>query len=52
MISAETMAALEAEKVEYILGVRERSSREVREAVIDDDGVSIPLVIPRQTGET
>ena len=29
MISADTIAALEAEKIEYILGVRERTSREV-----------------------
>jgi transposase len=52
MISAETMAALEVEKVDYILGVRERTSREVRDEVIDDDGVAVPLVIPRQKGET
>jgi len=52
MISAPTIAALEAEKIEYILGVRERTSREVRTEVIDDDGVSVPLVIPRQKGET
>jgi len=52
MISTHTMAALEAEKIEYILGVRERTSREVRTEVIDDDGVSVPLLIPRQKGET
>ncbi len=52
MISAATIAALEAEKIDYILGVRERSTREVRETVIEDDGISIPLVIPRQQGET
>ena len=52
MISAATIAALEAEQIDYILGVRERSTREVRETVIEDDGVSIPLVIPRQKGET
>src|SRR5208282_2314999 len=52
MISAETMAALEAEKVEYILGVRERTSREVRAEVIEDEGLTVPLVIPRQKGET
>ena len=40
MISADTIAALEAEKIEYILGVRERTSREVREEVIEDDGVA------------
>src|SRR5579862_4073225 len=52
MISAHTMAALKAEKIEYILGARERTSREVRAEVIDDDGVSVPLLIPRQKGET
>ena len=52
MISAHTMAALEAEKVEYILGVRERTSRELRAEVIEDEGVSVPLLIPRQKGET
>jgi len=52
MISAETMAALEADGVDYILGVRERGTREVREDVIDDDGVAVPLTIPRQKGET
>ncbi len=52
MISADTIAALEAEKIEYILGVRERSSREVRAEIIEDDGLAVPLVIPRQKGET
>jgi hypothetical protein len=52
MISAATMAALEAEKIEYILGVRERTSREVREEIIDDDELAVPLVIPRQKGAT
>ena len=52
MISAAAIAALEAEQIDYILGVRERSAREVRETVIEDDGVAIPLVIPRQKGET
>ena len=53
MISADTIAALEAQKIDYILGVRERSSREVRA-----DGAStmtasaVPLAIPRQKGET
>jgi hypothetical protein len=32
--------------------VRERSSREVREKVIEDDGVAVPFVVPRQKGET
>jgi len=52
MISAATIAALETEQIDYILGVRERSTREMRETVGEDDGVSIPLVIPRQKGET
>jgi hypothetical protein len=51
MISAVTIAALEASGIDYILGVRERSTREVREDVIDD-GVAVPLTIPRQKGET
>src|SRR5512144_460232 len=52
MISAATIADLEAIGIDYILGVRERSVREVREDVIDDDGVAVPLVIPRQKGQT
>ena len=35
MISADTIAALEAEKIEYILGVRERTSRTCRGAPED-----------------
>jgi hypothetical protein len=38
--------------VEYILGVRERSTDEVRNDVMEDDGVAVPLAIPRQKGET
>jgi hypothetical protein len=52
MISAATIASLEAQGIEYILGVRERSTGEVRTTVIDDDGVAVPLTIPRQKGET
>jgi hypothetical protein len=52
MISADTIAALEAEQVEYILGARERATKEVREAVLRDDGASVPLTLPRQKGET
>ena len=52
MISATTIAAFEAQRIDYILGVRERSSPEVRERVLEDDGVAVPLVIPRQNGET
>ena len=52
MISAATIAALEAQKIDYILGARERSSKEVRETVLHDDGAAVPLTIPRQKGET
>jgi Transposase DDE domain len=47
MISAETMAALEARGIEYILGARERSDKEVREIVLADHKPMTPLVIPR-----
>lgn len=52
MISAATMSALEAQGIDYILGVRERSSRQVRDKVLVDDGAEVPLIIPRQKGET
>jgi hypothetical protein len=48
MISADTIVALEERGLEYILGVRERSTKEVRTVVLDDDGPFVPLVIPRQ----
>jgi Transposase DDE domain len=47
MISAATIAALEQRGLEYILGVRERSSKEVREIVMADPTPFVPLVIPR-----
>jgi hypothetical protein len=52
MISAATIGELETQGIDYILGVRERSTAEVRTTVIDDDGVAVPLTIPRQKGET
>ena len=52
MISAATIAGLEAQGIHYILGVRERSTTEVRGTVLDDDGVAVPLIITRQKGET
>lgn len=52
MISAATIAQLEAQGIDYILGARERSSKEIRETVLHDDGVSVPLIIPRQKGKT
>ena len=39
---------LEARGLDYILGVRERSSKEVREVVLNDRSPSVPLVIPRR----
>jgi Transposase DDE domain len=47
MISAATIAALEARGLEYILGVRERTAKEVRSVVLSDAGPFVPLVIPR-----
>src|SRR5579863_4733051 len=47
MISAETIADLEARGLEYILGERERSSKEVRQIVLNDAKPSVPLTIPR-----
>jgi len=47
MISAAVIAGLEERGLEYILGVRERSSKEVQEVVLKDPAPSIPLVIPR-----
>jgi hypothetical protein len=32
--------------------VRERTLREFRQTVLEDDGAAVPLVIPRQRGET
>ena len=52
MISAATIAALEARKIDYILGARERSSKAVRASVLHDDGAAVPLTIPRQKGAT
>jgi hypothetical protein len=47
MISAETIAGLEERGLEYILGVRERSSKEVYGVVLKDPKPSVPLFIPR-----
>jgi len=51
MISAQSIAALEERQLEYVLGVRERSSAEVRRTVIDDQTPFVPLVVPRASGE-
>jgi hypothetical protein len=50
MISAETIAELEARGLEYILGARERSDSEVREIVLADNKPMVPLIIQRARG--
>jgi hypothetical protein len=52
MISRETIAALEARKLEYILGARERSDKIVRDVVLNDSAAMVPLLVERQKGET
>jgi hypothetical protein len=47
MISSTTIAALEARKLLYLLGTRERTAKEVRTLVLDDDAPFVPLMIPR-----
>ena len=48
MISAETIAELEARGLFYILGVRERSDKLVRELVLDDPAPFVPLTIAKR----
>src|SRR4051812_44005401 len=50
MISAETIAELEARGIDYILGARERSTTEIREVVLSDRQPMVPLSIPRARG--
>ena len=52
MISKETIAALEAQGMEYILGARERSDSMVRDIVLNDAAPMVPLALDRQAGET
>ena len=51
MISAETMAELEARRLLYILGVRERTDKLVRELVLDDPSPFVPLVMSKRHKE-
>jgi len=46
MISDATIAGLEERKLDYILGVRERNTKEVYEVVLNDRKPFVPLVIP------
>ena len=52
MISKESLAALEARGLDYILGARERSSAEVRRLVLEDEAPLTPLLVARQKGAT
>jgi transposase len=52
MISAATIEGLEARKLEYILGARERSDAIVRKIVLENEAPFVPLLLERKTGET
>jgi len=52
MISTATIAGLEERKLEYILGVRERNTKEVRDVVLHDPEPFVPLFIPRERRDT
>lgn len=51
MISAETMAELEARRLLYILGVRERTDKLVRELVLGDAAPFVPLATSKRGKE-
>jgi transposase len=51
MISAETLAELEARRLLYILGVRERIDKLVRELVLDDPAPFVPLTLTKRGKE-
>jgi hypothetical protein len=48
MISAETVAELEARRLLYILGVRERSDKLVHELVLDHPAPFVPLMMKKR----
>ena len=52
MIAAQTIRALEDRGLEYILGVRERSEKVVRQVVLQDTKPFTPLLVERAGGET
>ena len=52
MISAATIEGLEARKLEYILGARERSDAIVRKIVLENQDPFTPLLVDRKAGET
>ena len=49
MVSAETIAALEARELLYILGARERTDKLVREVVLADQAPFVPLSVKSKT---
>jgi transposase len=51
MISAATVAALEARELLYLLGTRERTDKVVRELVLTDTAASVPLTVIRRGKE-
>ena len=51
MISDETMVELDKRGIDYILGARERSDKEVREIVLADSKPMVGLTIPRARGK-
>jgi transposase len=52
MISAETIAGLEARRLFYILGTRERTDKAVRDLVLRDRKPFVPLTLPRRGKES
>jgi transposase len=48
LISAEAIAELEARRLLYILGVRERTDKLVRELVLNDPAPFVPLIISKR----
>src|SRR5271165_3122299 len=51
MISAEAIAELEARGLIYVLGVRERTDKLVRELVLDDPAPFVPFVLMKPRSE-
>jgi hypothetical protein len=48
LISADTLAELEARRLLYILGVRERSDKLVRELLLNDGGPFVPMMMSKR----
>jgi hypothetical protein len=51
MISAETIAELEARKLLYVLGVHERCDKLVQDVVLADSAPFVPMVLTKPRGE-